>query len=81
MTHPFTTDDYSLDDVATRISRLVYKPITNSNLLAMLSDDRTTNGLVMLEARCKWSSLWMQHWEPYATDCQRTLPKSNSHVS
>lgn len=50
------TDDYSLDDVPTCIRGLMYKPITNSNLLAMLTDDHGTNGLVMPEARCKWST-------------------------
>lgn len=66
--HPFMTDDYSPDDVAARIGGPVYKPITNCNLLAMLSDDRTTNGLVMPEARCKWSALWRQHLEPSVID-------------
>lgn len=72
--HPFMTDDYSPDDVTARVGGPVYKPIINSNLLAMLSDDRTANGLVMPEARCKWSALWKAasgarcHWQSVEAD-------------
>lgn len=76
--HPFMTDDYSPDDVAARVGGPVYKPNTNSNLLAMLSDDRTTNGLVMPEARCKWSALWKAasgarcHWQSVEADDRKS---------
>lgn len=76
--HPFMTDDYSPDDVTARVGGPVYKPITNSNLLAMLSDDRTTNGLVMPEARCKWSALWKAasgarcHWQSAEADDRKS---------
>lgn len=85
--HPFMTDDYSPDDVTARVGGPVYKPINNSNLLAMLSDDRTTNGLVMPEARCKWSALWKAasgarcHWQSAEADDRKSDSASQEYVN
>lgn len=75
------THDYFPDDVPACIRGLMYKPITNGNLLAMLTDERATNGLVMPQAGCKWSALWMQNiWSPLSLTVSRAcLNQSQSH--